>query len=349
MSGNMLKAEFSSLKILPEVLEALRGKVCLVTGATGLIGSYLVRYLLNLNDEHALSARVIALCRNEQKARSILGEPEERNDIEFVLQDVEAPLELNDEVDFIVHAASPADPVSFSTRPVETMKSNFLGTMHLLEFLKRQGHGRMLYVSSGEVYGELEKDAVKREEMSGYVDPMNPRSCYPSSKRAAETLCASYGREYEVEAVSVRLCYVYGPTVTDSNSRADAQFLRKAAAGENIVMKSEGLQRRSYCYVADAVTAMLTLLAKGQPGEAYNVASPHSNVTIRQYAETLAEKASVAIEFQLPDSMEAQGYSKISHAVLASEKLEALGWSSGFSLDEGLRQTLKIYRMLMEP
>lgn len=348
MNKYLLQDEFSALKILPEVLHKLREKTFLITGATGLIGSYLVQYLLYLNDTYGLNTKIIALSRSKQKAREIFGDSTERNDLEFIFQNVENAIALTFNIDFIVHAASPADPLSFSCRPVETMKSNILGTMNLLEYLKSCGHGRLLYISSGEVYGEMEKDTIKQEDMSGYIDSMDPRSCYPSGKRAAETLCASYGREYGVDAVSVRLCYIYGPTITNSNSRADAQFLRKAAAGENIVMKSEGLQMRSYCYVADAVTAILTLAVKGKSCEAYNVASPISNVTIRTYAETLAKLASVFIDFAIPSHMEQHGYSKISHAVLSSKKLQAIGWLPSFSLEEGLQHTLNTYKKIKD-
>lgn len=344
---NMLQSEFEPLVLQQHVLDTLREKSIVITGATGLIGSYLIHYLMYLNNFNNLNISVIALCRSEKKARDAFDIYMKNPFFQLLISDVTEPVRLPEHTDFIIHAASPADPLSYSKTPVETMKSNLLGVMYLLEALKNIGHGRMLYISSGEVYGELDGNNEKSEHMSGYVDPMNPRSCYPSSKRAAETLCASYSSEYGVDIVSARLCHVYGPTITSTNSRADAQFLRKAAAKENIVMKSLGLQKRSYCYVGDVASALLTLLALGVSGQAYNVASPSSNITIRTYAETLAELAGVSVEFQLPDSIEEHGYSKISHAVLSADKLCSLGWESKFSLKAGLELTLSSYKERM--
>lgn len=339
-----MKAELERLPLQVGVLERLAGSRILITGATGLVGAYLVHYLMYLERLHKLGLSVIAVCRSESKAQGVLGEYLGCKGLSLLVHDIETPLSADVDADFIIHAGSPADPLSFSTMPVETMMANILGTRHLLELLRRQGKGRLLYLSTGEVYGELEGVASKREEMSGYVDPINPRSCYPSSKRAGETLCVSYGSEYGVETISARLCYVFGPTITPTNSRADAQFLRKAAAGEDIVMKSAGLQRRSYCYVGDAVAALLTALTLGISGEAYNIAHPSADVTIREYAETLADIAGVSVVFEIPDDIESRGYSKISHAVLSSEKLLGLGWTPAFSLREGLQVTYHTYK-----
>ena len=161
---------------------------------------------------------------------------------------------------------------------------------------------------------------------------MNPRSCYPESKRAAETLCASYVQQYGLDCVVARLCYVYGPTVVPGNTRADAQFLKKALAGEDIVLKSDGAQLRSYCYVADAVRGLLAVLLSGARGEAYNVAARGGAHTIREYAETLARLAGVRVAFDLPPEAERRGYSAVTRAVQNPAKLEGLGWSARVSL-----------------
>ena len=170
---------------------------------------------------------------------------------------------------------------------------------------------------------------------------MLPRACYPEGKRAAETLCASYAAQYGVDAVVARLCHVYGPTFTASNSRADAQFIRKALAGEDIVMKSTGSQVRSFCYVADAVNALLTVLAVGEKGQAYNVANRRSVASIRQYAETLADIAGVRVVFDVPPEVEKAGYTRVTRAVLNPAKLEGLGWTPRYDLRQGLEATYR--------
>jgi nucleoside-diphosphate-sugar epimerase len=188
------------------------------------------------------------------------------------------PVHFDFKADYVIHAACSAHPLAYSTDPVGTMQANLMGTMELLEYLRGCEGARFVFLSTGETYGENpDLPDGFAEESHGYVNPMNPRSCYPESKRAAETLCASYAAQYGVDALVVRLCHVYGPTITGANSRADAQFLRKALAGEDIVMKSTGAQVRSFCYVPDAAAALFTVLLKGETGQAYNIANKKSS------------------------------------------------------------------------
>ena len=247
------------------------------------------------------------------------------------------------ECDYIIHAASNAHPKAFSADPVGTMLANILGVRNLLERLRAQGHGRLLFVSTGEIYGD--NPAIRdgfAETDFGKIDSMNPRACYPESKRAAETLCASYLSQYRVDSVVARLCYVYGPTITNENSRADAQFLRNALSKTDIIMKSAGAQVRSYCYVADAARALITILSGGESGSAYNVANRAAVRSIREYAEALAKVAGVQVKFETPEDAEKRGYSTVSRAVQKPDRLEALGWKPLFSFEEGIEHTFRI-------
>ena len=321
-------------------LSPLKNAAVMITGATGMIGACLTDALTLANDELGLNLRVLALCRDADRARARFD-----SCVECVACDLTRPDGELPEADFIVHAASNAHPLAFSGDPVGTMLSNILGTKRLLDRLCQQGRGRLLFVSTGEIYGE--NPAVTDgfdEDGFGRIDSMNPRSCYPESKRAAETLCASYVRQFGADAVVARLCYIYGPTIAPANSRADAQFLRKALSGEDIVMKSAGSQLRSYAYVADAVSALLTVLLRGETGRAYNVANRESTHTIREYAETLAKLAGVRVTFELPPEAERQGYSTVTRAVQNPARLEALGWKPFAPLEEGLRHTLDVLR-----
>lgn len=325
-----------AIQALPDV-QKLRSARILITGATGLVGAFLTDCLLALSDQNALDLRLYALCRNAARAKERFGER-----VNAIAADVSEATALP-ECDYIIHAASNAHPKAFSADPVGTMLANILGVRNLLEHLRAQGHGRLLFVSTGEIYGD--NPAIRdgfAETDFGKIDSMNPRACYPESKRAAETLCASYLSQYRVDSVVARLCYVYGPTITNENSRADAQFLRNALSKKDIIMKSAGAQVRSYCYVADAARALITILLGGESGSAYNVANRAAVRSIREYAETLAKVAGVQVKFETPEDAEKRGYSTVSRAVQKPDRLEALGWKPLFSFEEGIEHTFRI-------
>lgn len=324
---------------------AFSQKRVLITGATGLIGSCMADALLLANEECGANIEIYAAGRSESGMRARFGAAMDDPRFHFVAYDACKPVNFDFTVDYIIHAACSAHPMAYAADPVGTMQANLIGTMQLLEYVKTCPGARFLFLSTGETYGENpEFPEGFSEDSHGYVNPMNPRSCYPESKRAAETLCASYAKQFGVEALVARLCHVYGPTITASNSRADAQFLRNALAGEDIVMKSAGSQIRSYCYAADAVSAILTILEKGVSGEAYNVANRTSVHSIREYAQLLADHAGVQLVFDLPPEAERQGYSAVTRAVLNPAKLEGLGWMPRTSLSEGLKHTLETLR-----
>lgn len=319
---------------------ALKDKRVLVTGATGLIGSYLIDALLLLNAEAGANVTLYAAGRSEAGVRARFGARGDSPLFHYVPYDAACPVRFDFEADYVIHAATSAHPLAYATDPVGIMRANLFGAAHLLDYLRSQGSGRFVLLSTGETYGENPTFPEGFTEADhGWVDTMLPRSCYPESKRAAETLCAAYAAQYGVQAVVARLCHVYGPTFTPSNSRADAQFIRKALAGEDIVMKSTGSQVRSFCYAADAVSALLTLLVRGETGAAYNVANRNSIASIREYAETLADIAGVKVVFELPPEVEKAGYTRVTRAVLNPAKLEGLGWRPRYDLRAGLEET----------
>ena len=228
------------------------------------------------------------------------------------------------------------------------IKSNIYGTANLIEYGMAHGMRRFLYVSTGEVYGEggaseeTPDGPAFKETDSGYVNPVLPRSCYPSSKRAAETLCAAYKEQYGADVVIARPCHTYGPHFTPSDNRVYAQFIRNVLRGEDIVMKSDGSQFRSWCYVVDCVRALLYILLKGEAGEAYNIADKNSNVTIRQLAEMIAGAAGRKVVLQIPKDSESKGYNRVTRSLFFTRKLEALGWSISGNMSDKLARTVEI-------
>ena len=329
-----VKTYQQDLSRVADLLPTLSGNI-LITGSTGLIGGCLVDLLMRHSH-----CNVYALGRNSQRAAKRFGVYHDDSRFHFLQHDICLPLDTDLDFDYIIHAASNASPNFFQQQPVEVMRSNIEGLCHLVEYGLQHKMRRMVYVSSGEIYGEC-NDSIFTESASGYIDILSPRACYPSSKRAAETLCAAYCQEYGSDIVIARPCHTYGPFFTESDNRVYAQFIRNVLNGEDIVMKSLGQQYRSWIYVVDCAAALLLLLEKGKRGEAYNIANEESNITIRQLAEKTAAIAGRKVVMDITDG---GNTTPISRAIFSTEKLESLGWHPLFTIDEGLRHTIEAMR-----
>lgn len=330
--------EYQKIKdLLGNDIDKLKNKFLLITGANGLIGSYIVDFLIYLNKEKGLNITIYAMSRSKRKLVNRFGN---NTNLKLIEQNLNEPLKEKYTVDYIIHAASNAHPTAYLEDPVGTMKSNLFGTMNLLE-LAKENSAHFIYISSGEIYGNNINKPFTENDL-GIIDTKLVRSCYPESKRAAETLCVAYNKQYKVNINVVRLCYVYGATITATNSRADAQFLRKALNKESIIMKSRGKQKRTYCYVADVTSALLFIMLKGGNGEFYNVANKDSITSVKGYAQTLAKLAGVTLKFKLPSDVEKKDYSKYADSILCADKLINLGWKPLYNLKSGLSNTLQI-------
>lgn len=302
--------------------EMLNGCNILVTGATGLIGSCIVEVLMSRSSK---DYHVYASGRNEQRAKTLFSEYDNNPHFHFLKYDVLTSLEGCTNFHYIIHAASNASPNYFVANPVEIIKANILGVSNLLDYGSQHNLRRFLFVSSGEIYGEGD-GRVFTEDYSGYVDNMSPRSCYPSSKRAAETLCVSYSQEYGIETVIARPSHTYGPSFTDSDNRVYAQFIRNVSNDEDIVMKSTGMQYRSWCYVVDCVSALLYILLKGENRQAYNIADESSNLTIKELAEMVAAIGGKKVIVNESTDTEKAGYNVVTKSIFSTNKIKSLGW-----------------------
>ena len=323
-------------------IEEICNKSVFVTGATGTIGSFVADMLIRFNKKHNANTIIYLGGRNIEKIRCQFGI---QKNVEFVNYNMNMPIEFDKHVDYVIHAAGNAHPAAFNANPVGTIIDNIESTYRLLEYLRSHNGKRLLYVSSGEVYGQGDISLEAFDEpYSGYVDVLSPRSCYPLSKRMTENLCISYWKQYGIESVIVRPCHTYGPCITKTDNRAHAQFLNNALNGENIVLKSAGTQLRSYNYVADCAAALITVLVRGNSGVAYNLANSQSRVTIAELAKQIAIAGNTKVVFETPNSMDLANQSPIVKQVLDCKKIENLGWKPAFNLEEGICHTLGILR-----
>lgn len=308
----------------------------LITGATGLIGRCIVETLLLSNEKYNTDFKIYVLGRSKERIRNRLGDR-----VIPIIQDITEKLDDNLEFDYIIHAASNADPKMYAEQPVETILTNIIGSKNVFEYCKKHGNVRVLITSSFEVYGRVEGEDFYDESMSGVLDLSMLRNGYPESKRCAELLLRGYVQEYGITAMIARLASIYGPTMLENDSKAHAQFIRNAMKGEPIVLKSEGKQRRTYCYVVDAVSAIFKILLDGRAGEIYNVANENSIASIAEVAETVANIAGTHVIFGTPDKVEQKGFSKVQNCILDNSKLRDLGWQGKFDLKRGMEHTIE--------
>ena len=325
-------------KIIPDIV--IKDGCVLVTGASGLIGSCLID-LLMLANNYGRHFDVYALGRNKNKLKNRFSAFEGSNMLHFVEQDIQKPLDRSIQYDYIVHGASNADPRNYALYPAETMLINITGAKNVLDYCKDHLSTKAIMLSTFEIYGNTGKD-VYQESDAGVIDQNMIRSCYPESKRCMEILARCYVEEYGANAVIGRLCSIFGPTMIKDDSKAHAQFIRNALHGEDIVLKSKGEQRRTYCYVIDAVTAILYVLGKGVVGEAYNISNEESIVTIAEVAKTVAEIAGTKVVYDIPDEIEKKGFSKPQNCILDSQKLKALDWKGKYDIYTGLKECIEI-------
>lgn len=333
-----------TIAALPE-LEALSGNSILITGCTGLIGSALTDLLIRWNETHTGKIRLFAAGRDTRKIEARFAPYVQADWFRAVRYDASAADNVFDfSCDYVIHAASNATPDKYMKEPVETMLSNFLGLKCLLDYAREYHAKRVLYVSSSEVYGQKDGNWPYLESDCGYVEALNPRSAYPVGKRAAETLCAAYAAEYGTDSVIVRPGHIYGPTASPLDNRVSSAWAYAAARGEDIVMKSDGAQIRSYCYCLDCASAIITILLRGGTLRAYNISNPDSIITIRQMAELLTKAAGVALRMELPTEAEKKGFNPMSNSSLNAESLLLLGWRGVFDAERGFSHTVSILR-----
>ncbi len=334
---------------------ALKGSTVLITGATGLVGSNLVRTFLYLNAVRGLDMQIVALIRNREKADHIFGDLRNGNPALRQMTDSCLTFEICNlteaspdeicagrDVDYIFHTAGITASKLMVTKPAETLDASILGTRTILRLASKKKCRSVVYLSSMEMYGTCSTDPVTENDL-GYIDPLKVRSNYPESKRLCENMCIAYLSEYQVPVKIARLAQTFGAGILPTENRVFAQFARSIRNGEDIVLHTKGLSDGNYCYLSDAIEALIVILLAGGDGEAYNVANEAAHTTIADMAKMVCEKISggeSGVIFDIPED-NVYGYAQDVKMRLSSEKLRSLGWSPKIGLEDAYRRLIR--------
>ncbi len=323
--------------------DELRNSTVLVTGATGLLGSFLIDMILRKD----LNCKIYAMCRNIERMRNRFSYCSDRNLVP-IKHNVNIPLNMDvTQVDYIFHLASNTHPIQYSTDPIGTIKTNVFGLANLLDYAEQKNIKKFIFASSNEVYGENRGDVeFFSEDYCGYINSNTLRAGYPESKRCGEAICHAYIRQKGLNVLIPRFTRSYGPTMLMSDSKAINQFLKNALAGEDIVLKSTGQQYYSYTYVADAISGLMYVLFFGENGNAYNISNEKGDIRLCDLAEYLAKISGRKVIYNLPSADETAGFSTATKARLDGSKLSKLGWNAHYDIFSGLEQTIKILKTI---
>lgn len=319
----------------------LSGRVILITGATGAVGTVIVQALSAANVRYGLDLNILAYGRNADRAHKLFGM---KSSVKFIEHDIRMPVMVKGNVDYIFHAAAVTRSAEMVANPVGVIETALKGTENLLALAKEKQSKSMVYLSSMEVYGIMDPglEFVTENDL-GYINLQSPRSSYPESKRMCECLCNSYFAQYGTPIKIARLAQTFGAGFPSDDPRIFAQFARSSIAGTDIVLHTEGKSRGNYCYVSDAIRGLILLLLKGEDGEAYNIVNPETSMTIREMADLVASEVSrgrVSVIVDKPSDLQRRGYAPDVTMKLSAEKVERLGWKPKYGLAEMYRRMI---------
>lgn len=314
-----------------------------ITGATGLIGSLIVRTIQTRNKLYSSNIKLCLLVRSKEKGINLFGDDQ---NIKYIENSVEEFIPANIDIDYIIHAASPTKSKFFVERPVETINTAVFGTQKMLELARINSVKSMIYLSSMEMYGTMKSDNVKENDF-GYIDVKNVRSCYPEGKRISELYSYCYSQEYGVPVKIARIAQTFGPGIDVINeNRVYKFFADSILAKRNIVLKSTGSTIINYGYTTDVVKGLLCILQKGINGESYNLVGDKTGMTILDSAKWLAEEfgeGQVEVVIDIPK--ENAGFAPDNNMVLDNEKIRSLGWFPSHDLKDGYRRLLEYMKI----
>ena len=319
-------------------VEKLRNKSFLITGASGMIGSYIAYVLKTLNEVYNMNINILLNVRNKNKlSKELLND----DNVTVIEQDVINKFDIKDNVDYIVHAASPASPKIMKDYPFETNAANTIGTYNTL-LLAKEKKANYLFISSREIYGEPSDEVSIFTEGGplGQVNPLVPRNGYAEGKKAAENMCAAMHEEYGINTKIVRLAHTYGPGMSINDGRVQADFLNNVIHNQDIIMKSEGTSVRTYTYISDAVNAIFKVLLSSDD-LVYNI-SDNNEITIKELALVLVSLSENSkLVMQIDKSLE-KGSASFKRGILSNEKItKELNWQPKYNVYDGFKRTIE--------
>lgn len=318
-------------------------KSILVTGGNSMLGTYTAFLFLYLAKEKGVNVKTIVLTRSLDPTLKIYKDFLGKGCFDIIHNDVAKPFHYDGNIDFIFHFAGNASPYFINNNPVDILKSNLIGTFNIME-IARIKHAKVIFASTREVYGAIEASMIP-ENQFGWTNPMDNRSCYPESKRAAESILRTYFIQYGVPSISARIAHCYGPGMKiENDGRVMSDFIGDAIQGKDIILNSSGDAIRAFCYISDVITALLLLATDGESGTAYNVSNESEPYPIADIAKIICDiehKNSLCVRFN--PSVEKSGYCAYKRVALDNSRIEALGFKPNISLREGIKRTLNSF------
>lgn len=348
LENTILKQDMENIESSGKRWNRLDSMNICITGAAGMIASYLVMFFIYLNEKYNFNIQIYAGIRSQEKAEKRFGKFVKRDYFHIENKDVILPVDGEKKYDYIIHAASLASPQYYGKMPVETMLPNVIGTYEYLEYAKAEKVKGFLFFSSGNVYGSVNDIECIKEDTIGTFDFQAAGNVYGESKRCGEALCGAYFREYNVPVKIARIQHTYGPTLDiESDKRVFSEFVNNIVKGQDIILKSDGTAKRSFCYITDTVSALLTILLDGLDGESYNVGNDEEYFSIRELAEKLVSLYPEKGLHVIQEKRQEQGYSASPEKrtiPVIEEKLRKLGWKPKYNAKDGFRRTIEYFR-----
>lgn len=346
--NKILEEDIKVIASAPVDWSRFEGKTVLITGATGYVPRHFVYGFMKRNELFSSDIRVIAWCRNQKKAEQVFGEYLNRKEFSLIIGDILEDMDIEEKIDFIIHAASPAGVKKSNEDPVATFEVNVLGGSRVLKLAKKN-RAEVLLLSSIDVYGTSRKERTAENDI-GLLDPLDVRNVYAVAKRATENLCVCYGNEGGICKV-VRPGQIMGCGIELDDGRLHIDFVSQLLKGDQIVLKGDGTPVRTFIYMTDAVIGMLTVMTRGKNCEAYNVCTESGEVCVSGFARIMAEQIKGRTIEVVVNKQNVNNDLEVTHAVsrvcASSEKLRGLGWKSEISLEEACRRMMSYYSVPM--